>query len=370
MGVYEAHRLGRGVENLQGIQQDIFSLSALDLKVIHKERLAPAVDAAKDFISTLGSSHEEIQFRTLIEAKMQQYENLSVERLDLESILKEQAYVLRATDTLEGGLEAAVDHIDDAIDTAMKIQETGLIEVRASLGELGRAFEENLLEIWKCIEEHYGEHVELLIEPHHGKKYSLMSGEGKVIFGGRDIHAYYAKQDQRILLRWRVITEILLEEYLHTIHYRRIRELPPALVNMRPHSEEIWVYLEVSRKIADMDLPFDESDRETIDLELKAWTIGGLEGIARKLADIYLFEGNVEDAKRVLREYLGIPVDRHDWSEYIEDRRRRIEMLIDPHDQLEYRLRDALYYEGAEPMERWIDYGKISSRAMEMLGLI
>ena len=347
-------------------------ISAVYLRVFRADKVKKGVELAEEFLSTLGNSYEEVQLRTLIEDKIQNYRNTFKKKLSLKDILIEQAYATKAPEILEKGLRAADKLIDDAYEAYYTITKSGLAEDSSNLKELGPKFEEKIREIWNRIEDEYGEEVELVVDENQKRKYHLMAGRGKVIFGVKDVYIYYDIHKHELLPRWGMIIRSLLEEYFHALHYRRIKELPPYLVNMRPHSEEIWVFLEISRELRRLNLPLNDREREIWDLDERVNVIGTVHRIANQLADLYLFEGRVDEAKAVLKEFLGKPVDRYDWDVYLREYRgKNIQMIVDdPREELEYRLRDALQFTGAEPMERWLNYGKISSRAMELLGLL
>jgi hypothetical protein len=247
----------------------------------------------------------------------------------------------------------------------------GYDEAYANAAEFKEDITEKIRTIWRRIEEYYGEDVELVLEPHHSRRYGLRADNGKVIIGLKDIHVYYDRINKRIIPRWKYLLESLLEEYIHTIHYRRIRNLPPILVSYRPHSDEIFTRLEVQRSLAKIDFPLSDEERETIEISKSVEIIGLLENLARKLADFSLYQGDIERAKAIIKEYTNKPAFRYDWDLYLRRRARELQEIVeDLRDNLEYDIRYALIAIGAEPLENWQNYGNISSRAMELLGLL
>ena len=246
----------------------------------------------------------------------------------------------------------------------------GILQDDAHFGEFSFDVKERILEIWKALEEYYGEKVEIKLDPHHSQRLMSMVGEGVVIIGYKELPAYYVTKTRELVLDWNSFLSTLIEEYLHALHFRKIRQLPPLFVNFYPHSEEIWAGLEVMKVRKNFIDLLNEEERELFELFSRI-NIGEANNIFKKLRDLYLYTGELEKLRDLLREFKMENPERLDWKMYFEERRRELLSLIEnPVEGLKYTLRRSLILQGVEPPSWWLEKGKISGRAMELLGLL
>jgi hypothetical protein len=89
-------------------------LLMVDIKVIPLDLAKQGVEQAKDFLSTLGNSYEEMQFRSILEGYTRMYQCLFKDRVSLEDLLIEKAYPTNVEAILEGGIRALQKKLDKA----------------------------------------------------------------------------------------------------------------------------------------------------------------------------------------------------------------------------------------------------------------
>ncbi len=334
------------------------------------KRAKVGVERAKEIVESLGTDLYELHLRSVLESYIYAYENRQKKRLPLKDVLLENAYATKAVDILEKGVRAFLERREQMWDVAFERERAHLIETSARYTEFDEDIIDVIRDAWERLEKIYGEQAEIILDPTHKDKYMVMAGEGKVIFGYSKLPALYMLTERRLKPNWYAILLPLAEEYLHVVHFRRIRSLPPLFVNIFPHSEEIWVRLEAERVLESVSRTLPEEDRNLFDRE-RILKFGVAYDVYRKLLDMYLYEGRTEEAKELLALFEAHNPEREDWETYF---RRRREILLaleeDPTENLKYSLRNALLLEEASPPPWWLERGKMSARALELSGLL
>ena len=333
-------------------------------------RVKEGVRKAKEVIESLGRSYYETHLRTVLEAYIMTYENMNKDQLSLEDLLLEKAYPVKTVEVLEEGMAAFLDTREEAWDSAFEVERRGIKEEDAYFGEFPFDVRERILEVWRKLEEYYGEKVEIKLDPHHSDRLMSMVGDGVAIIGYKKLPAYYLTKSKELVLDWRTFLSTLIEEYLHAFHYRKIKDMPPLFVYFFSHSEEIWVKLEVNRVMKKFVDLLEEKERELFELFSRI-NIGSANTLFKRLRDLYLYSGRIEDLKSLFRVFKAENPDRTDWKMYFEERRKEIlSLMTDPTEDMKYYIRISLLLQGKEPPSWWLEKGKISGRAMELLGLL
>jgi len=300
------------------------------------DRIRTGIKLATDIISTLGSSVEETHFRTVLEAHIGMAENLFKEELSLEDLLVEECFPTSALDIL---LRAYNKVLRDYEKMKDRINEFKYLYFSSrpftSLGREG--VEEFVKTAWEKLENIFKEEVELRIDITEKGGRAYVVGNGFVVIGIKEVPVVTDLERNTLHLREFELSLTLAEEFVHVLHYRRIKDYPPLFRNIFSHYSELMaetIKWSVAEQLTDFEL-----DKEYTYMAV-VFTLA--RNLSRQLKDFYLYQGDIGAASEIL-EKRGVPVHRRDWRLYLEHRAKELAMLVeDPREDLIYRLAEAV----------------------------